>query len=217
VGRIAAGLMAAVTLAATGCGGEEESAPERAPKAPKLERSFQLTRPSGRVVARLCDGRRTTLKRTISVGFGCTVVDARAGAVTVVAARDRAGRVQRARFNAGVFRVVQRPSGLTEVILEGAGLRSCTERQRRARTVPTPDATRGTRRFRRLLANGSGRFRTRGHFAAGTVRGTRWGTQDFCHGTLLVVREGRLAVRDLVRGRTVELSAPESYFARARG
>jgi hypothetical protein len=103
------------------------------------------------------------------------------------------------------------------VILEGAGLRSCTERQRRARTVPTPDATRGTRRFRRLLANGSGRFRTRGHFAAGTVRGTRWGTQDFCHGTLLVVREGRLAVRDLVRGRTVELSAPQSYFARARG
>jgi hypothetical protein len=217
VRRVAAGLATAAAFAVVGCGSDEEPAPERARTAPELARTFDLRRPAGRVVARLCDGRRMAVKETVNVRLGCTVVDARRGAVTVVAARDRAGHTQSARFNAGVFRVVQRRSGLIEVILVGGKLGSCTARQRRQRVVPTPDAARGTRRIRRLLAAGSGRFRTRGHFATGTVRGTRWGTQDFCHGTLLVVRQGRLAVRDLVRDRTIELTAPDSYFARAPG
>jgi hypothetical protein len=207
-GPLAAGLATAAALVAVGCGGEEGSTP-------KLARSFQLTRPSGRVVARLCDGRRIAVRETVDVRFGCTVVDARRGAVTVVAARDADGHTQSARFNAGAFRVVQRRSGLTEAILVGGAFGSCTERQRHVRAFPTPDTPKGGRRLRRLLAEGSGQFRTRGHFATGTVRGTSWGTQDFCHGTLLVVRQGRLAVRDLVRHRTIGLTAPDSYFARA--
>jgi hypothetical protein len=169
------------------------------------------------VVVRLCDGRRVAVTKSVNARFGCTVVDASAGAVTVVTERARGGKTQSARFNAGAFRVVQRASGLTEVILVGGDLRACTARQRRARATPTADSTRGTRRIRRLLASGSGQFRTRGHFATGTVRGTRWGTQDFCHGTLLVVRKGRLTVRDVVRNKTIALTAPGTYFARAPG
>jgi hypothetical protein len=169
------------------------------------------------VRVRHCDGRREVVRETINVRFGCTVVDARRGSVEVVTARDGddGDVTQVARFNAGVFRVVQREGLLTEVILVDAGYRSCSARQRRERTVPAPDSTRGARRVRLLLGDGSGRFRTRGRFASAAIRGTKWGTQDFCHGTLLVIREGRISVRDLVRRRTVELTAPDSYFVRA--
>jgi hypothetical protein len=188
--------------AAAGCGDDEDAG------------SFELTRPSGTVVVRDCDGERSVLKGTAEEELGCTVVDARKGAVTIVTVREGGG-TQRARFNAGVFRVEQAQDGFTDVVLADSAERPCSSRERRERTVPEPDDARGTRRFRRLLADGTGRFRTRGSFASATVRGTKWGTQDFCHGTLVVVRQGRMAVRDPGRGRTVEVEAPGSYFARA--
>jgi len=64
---------------------------------------------------------------------------------------------------------------------------------------------------------GKGSFRTRGRNAAATVRGTRWGTQDRCDGTLVIVQRGRVSVRDLVRHRTVLVSAGHAYLARRRG
>jgi hypothetical protein len=207
------GFTAVALLAATGCGDDEQSKRQ----APGLRRSFDLVRPDGRVVVRLCDGKLIELRRTLNVAFGCTVVDARRGAVTVVAARDRAGHTQSARFNAGAFRVRQEPSGLTELILAGGPFRTCTARQKRERTVPAPDAARGTTRIRRLFGDGRGRFRSRGKFASATVRGTKWGAQDFCHGTLIVVREGRILASDLVRHKTIRLAAPASYFVRPPG
>jgi hypothetical protein len=186
-----------LVAAIAGCGGDDEPA------------GYELTRPSGTVVVRDCDGRRSVLEGTVEADYGCTVVDARRGAVTIDTG-------DRARFNAGVFRVERAAEGFTDVVLADSTERSCTARDRRESTVPAADHTRGTRRFRRLLAEGEGKFRTRGKFASATVRGTKWGTQDFCHGTLVVVREGRMAVRDSVRGRTVEVRAPGTFFAKAR-
>jgi len=197
------------TVAPVGCGGGED------PAGAELERRFQLVQPSGTVVVRDCEGERRTLEGTITARFGCTVVDARRGAVTVVTER-AGGGTQRARFDSGSFRVDQAGDGLTEVALIDEPARRCSARERRERAIPLPESTRGTRRFRRLLAEGEGMFRTRGQFASATVRGTKWGTQDFCHGTLIVVRRGRMAVRDLRSGRTAEVRAPGTYFARAR-
>jgi ferric-dicitrate binding protein FerR (iron transport regulator) len=70
---------------------------------------------------------------------------------------------------------------------------------------------------RRLFGDGKGSFRTRGRTAAATVRGTRWGTQDRCDGTLVIVQRGRVSVRDLVRHRTVLVRAGHAYLARRRG
>ena len=70
--------------------------------------------------------------------------------------------------------------------------------------------------MRRLWGNATGRFRTRGRFAAAAVRGTVWLTEDRCDGTLIRVRSGRVQVTDTVRNRRITLRAGQSYLARRR-
>jgi hypothetical protein len=67
-----------------------------------------------------------------------------------------------------------------------------------------------------LHATAKGRFRTRGRYAAATVRGTIWDTADRCDGTLVRVRRGVVSVTDLVRHTTVTVRAGHSYLAKPR-
>jgi hypothetical protein len=69
---------------------------------------------------------------------------------------------------------------------------------------------------RALWGKGKGRFRTQGRYASATVRGTFWLTADRCDGTLVLVRQGTVAVRDFTRRRTVSVRAGRSYVAPAR-
>jgi ferric-dicitrate binding protein FerR (iron transport regulator) len=57
---------------------------------------------------------------------------------------------------------------------------------------------------------------THGHSAVATVRGTAWLVRDTCAGTLVSVSRGVVSVRDLVRHRTVRVSAGHRYIARRR-
>lgn len=68
---------------------------------------------------------------------------------------------------------------------------------------------------RRLWGKGKGRFRTRGRYSSGTVRGTNWITTDFCDGTDTRVVAGVVRVYDLVAKKWVLLKAGQSYFAKA--
>jgi hypothetical protein len=68
---------------------------------------------------------------------------------------------------------------------------------------------------RRLWGKGKGRFRTRGRYASGIVRGTNWLTTDFCDGTEIRVVAGIVRVYDLVAKKWVVLKAGESYFAKS--
>jgi hypothetical protein len=70
-------------------------------------------------------------------------------------------------------------------------------------------------RTRSLWGNGKGNFTTNGRYAAATVRGTFWLTQDTCNGTLVRVRSGTVRVLDRVRHRMVTVVAGKSYLARA--
>ena len=70
--------------------------------------------------------------------------------------------------------------------------------------------------MRRLFGNAKGSFRTSGRNAAATVRGTRWGVQDRCDGTLVAVQQGRVEVRDLVKRKTIILRAGRTYVAKRR-
>ncbi|HEU0303849.1 MAG TPA: Calx-beta domain-containing protein [Gaiellaceae bacterium] len=68
---------------------------------------------------------------------------------------------------------------------------------------------------RRLWGKGKGRFRTRGRYSSGTVRGTNWLTIDYCDGTYTRVVAGVVRVYDLVTKKWIVLKAGESYFAEA--
>jgi hypothetical protein len=71
-------------------------------------------------------------------------------------------------------------------------------------------------KIRRLWGNGKGQFRTVGHFASATVRGTIWVTQDTCAGTLVRVVRGRVDVFDNVKKRHFLLGPGQTHFAARR-
>jgi DNA-binding beta-propeller fold protein YncE len=160
---------------------------------------------SGTVLVRVAGARRfVPLESVQELPLGSTL-DTRRGRVEVATERRRRGRVQRGVFRGGLFVVRQRAAAkyITDLILRGS-LSSC----------PDGSAT-AARRSRRLWGSTNGRFRTRGRHSAGAVRGTRWLTVDRCDGTLTVVREGTVAVRDFTRDRTILVDEGERYLARA--
>jgi DNA-binding beta-propeller fold protein YncE len=141
--------------------------------------------------------------RVIPVG---SLVDARRGRALLSSVRDRGGSVQQGHFSQGLFQVRQRRSEryLTELVLRGK-IGPCPRGKR---------ASAAARGSRRLWGDGRGRFRTRGRYSSGAVRGTRWLVADSCKGTLTVVRRGRVAVRDFTRDITTVLEKGERYLAR---
>jgi uncharacterized repeat protein (TIGR01451 family)/CSLREA domain-containing protein len=140
-------------------------------------------------------------------------LDTRKGVVRLRSAVTRDGsRTQAGRFSRGQFQVGQPASAaLTTLRMVGGGnfKKGCAPRK-------SANAA-GRRRPRRsLFGNARGRFRTRGRNSHATVRGTKWLTKDTCAGTLTVVRQGSVRVRDLRKRRTVTVRAGRRYLARAR-
>jgi DNA-binding beta-propeller fold protein YncE len=135
-----------------------------------------------------------------------STLDTRRGRVDVATERRRGGQVQHGVFRDGLFAVRQRRgrNPFTDLVLRG-----------RVGRCPAGEAS-AARRARRLWGSARGRFRTRGRLSSGAVRGTRWLTVDRCDGTLTVVREGIVAVRDFGLDRTVLVEAGERYLARRR-
>ena len=174
---------------------------------PDLGETIIVEPAGGRVRVRL-PGRRSFVRletlREIPVG---SVVDASRGRVLLSSVRSRRGGVQQGRFSKGLFQVRQRRADryLTELVLRG-DYGPCA----------TGSAMSSRAKRRRLWGNAKGRFKTRGRYSSGAVRGTRWLVQDSCDGTLTVVRRGRVAVRDFVRDRTTLVEAGERYLARPR-
>lgn len=83
------------------------------------------------------------------------------------------------------------------------------------RTTAGLEAQAKKKPVRRLWGKGKGRFRTRGRYSSGTVRGTNWVTTDFCDGTNTRVVAGIVQVYDLVLKKFIILKSGESYFANA--
>jgi hypothetical protein len=178
---------------------------------PVLGRTINVAPISGAVFVRTpraVRARRLMAGRTVPLG---STVNARRGKVRVRAANSRRGPLQAAEFYAGAFstRQILGRSPLTEI--RTIGSLACG---RSASLQPVATASR-VRPRRRLWGNATGRFRTRGRYAAATVRGTRWLTIDRCNGTQVIVTDGVVSVFDLVARRTVLVSAGQSYFAHA--
>jgi hypothetical protein len=82
-------------------------------------------------------------------------------------------------------------------------------RRTRALAAKKPPGT----TVRRLWAKGKGNFRTRGRYAASTVRGTFWLTADRCDGTLTSVKQGILEVFDFPKRKRLLVGAGKTYLA----
>jgi hypothetical protein len=173
---------------------------------PAIGVSVNITPVSGVVRVRL-RGTSTfvdlTSLRNVPVG---SELDVTRGRVRLVSAAG-ATKTQTADFYQGRAVIGQaRTAPLTTLKLSGPLV--CPKRK--------PSGAAQPQRVRRLWGNGKGSFRTGGKYAAATVRGTIWLTEDRCDGTLVRVRAGRVEVLDQVRHRRVILRAGQSYFARAR-
>ena len=133
-----------------------------------------------------------------------TQVDTTNGAIQLTAAR-AGGITDTSQFFDGIFTITQAgPAALTELQLNGGDF-SCVESSFSLQATRRP--------IRRLWGSGKGKYRTRGKYSSATVRGTIWKTEDRCDGTLTLVEEGVIAVRDFVRDADIVIRAGQSYLA----
>ncbi len=170
---------------------------------PQVNREVNVLPVSGTVkIKRKGSNRFVDLKAGEQIPNGSSV-DARNGRVTIVAAQSGT-KVERADFYDGLFTVTQSRRLTTLALTEQL---DCSRKARAAQKKP---------KSRKLWGDGKGKFRTKGRYAAATVRGTRWLTRDTCTTTKVTVRQGSVSVRDAVRKRTVIVRKGKSYTARAR-
>jgi Tol biopolymer transport system component len=183
----------------------------RAPQPPVLGKMVDVGPASGIVLVKKpgqTGFQRLRASARIPVG---STVDTTHGRVRLTSAANNHGAIQTANFHDGAFVVGQRGGqALTTVRLTGGDFRSCGRRSGDA----GPGARIARHRPRRhLWGSGTGSFSTTGNSAAAAVRGTIWLTEDDCEGTLIRVQRGTVTVTDLVRHKTIIVSAPGNYFA----
>jgi hypothetical protein len=204
-GAAGAYLLCALSTAST-------AAAAPAPPSPSFVKTVVVAPVSGTVLVRTPGApysTRLTAARVVPVG---TVLDTTAGRVRLTSANPRPGSVQSGEFFEGTFQVTQSRAGQGLVSLV---LRDTITRQ----SGCTPDTAHAAALSKRLLGllrgSAKGHFRTVGRFSAATVLGTNWGVRDRCDGTLTVVREGVVEVRDFVHHKTVVVRTGQTYLAKA--
>ena len=158
------------------------------------------------------------LTADMQVPFGAEI-DATEGRVNLVTV-DSDGTTYKADFYEGRFVLKkQLANGVTVLWLSGSNFKSeCKVAKKRAlQSVDKkkPKKVKKSKKVvRHLWGSGKGKFRTKGRYIAATVHGTTWLTEDRCDGTRSFVQEGVVDVRDLVKHKTIQLGAGQSYVAR---
>ena len=137
-----------------------------------------------------------------------STIDATNGRVRVTIALP-GGKRQSTDFFSGVFRVAQAKSGLATMALTGGSFAACKARRGSVEAAKA-------KTIRHLWGAGSGKFQTKGKYAAASIRGTTWDTIDRCDGTLIRVTKGKIAVTNLRTKRVVRvLKAGQSLLVKA--
>ena len=126
-------------------------------------------------------------------------------------------KTQTGKFGGAVFKVTQARSGLATVTLvsnafKGApSFASCKTKKGKAVIAAVSSKT-----LQLLHSSAHGKFRTKGKYAAATVRGTIWTIADRCDGTLTHAIKDTVTVSDFVRHKTIILRAGHSYLAKKK-
>jgi CSLREA domain-containing protein/uncharacterized repeat protein (TIGR01451 family) len=172
-----------------------------------------------------------------------SVLDTTKGQVRLTSATDANGNIQSSIFYGGEFSVTQKPGhALVTLKLVGGSFRSCRlsasakriVMRRMARDAAAGPVARAARHVSSSASakerrtdssapkrqvwgktDGKAKYKTQGRYAAATVRGTIWLTQDRCDGTLVRVRRGLVSVRDLKRKRSKLVPAGHKVLVRA--
>ena len=116
-----------------------------------------------------------------------------------------------------MFKVTQARSGLATISLvsnafKGApSFASCKTKKGKAVSAAVSSKT-----LQLLHSSAHGKFRTKGKYAAATVRGTIWTIADRCDGTLTHAIKDTVTVSDFVRHKTIILRPGHSYLAKAK-
>ncbi len=134
-----------------------------------------------------------------------TQIDTTNGTIQLTASR-AGGVTDTTQFFDGLFTILQGgATALAELRLDGGDFTCLESSSFSLQASKKP--------IRRLWGSGKGKYRTRGKYSSATVRGTRWKTEDRCDGTLTLVEEGVVGIRDFVRGADVDATAGQSYLA----
>jgi hypothetical protein len=141
---------------------------------------------------------------TIPIGATVDVTNGRLRLVTSTGTLTVSGAGVSASFK--LVRGTDRKKPVTELRLVKGNFAVCPRRKPRGSAATATVV-------RQLWGDGKGAFRTRGRFAAATVRGTNWLTADRCDGTFVRVRQGVIEVNDLPKRRLVTVRAPRTYLA----
>jgi hypothetical protein len=183
---------------------------------PVAEKTANLTPATGRVLIEVPGSSRfTRLTGAVSVPLG-TIIDATHGVVRLVSATDANGHTEMGTFYGGIFRLTQTTASvggrtllLTVLTLAGPAPTGCATSHKAKRA-----SLAARRRTRKLWGEARGNFRTVGRYAAATVRGTKWLTEDTCTGTFVRVAKDVVLLTDFPHNRTFSLAAPRGFLAR---
>jgi hypothetical protein len=198
------------------------TAQDPAPPPPVIGKSFNAAPVSGEVFIKLPGGPASdrasdttgpgfiplTEARQLPTG---TKVDARRGKMRLIAALPQKHKTENGIFGSALFGVTQPGRGADKGVATLALLEGLFP------GAPSYANCHGTshRVLQTLHSSDRGHFRSSGHYASATVRGTVWDTTDRCDGTLIVVKRGAVIVRDFVHHKTVVLHAHQRYLAKA--
>jgi hypothetical protein len=167
--------------------------------------------PSGKVLIKV-NGKFVPLTNFKQVPFG-TELDTTKGAVKLTSHDGSTGTFYQGRFKLlpglDTPMLGKKSKRVTVILLTGGNFKACSRTTAGADAKPKP---RG-KTVRHAWGNAKGSFRTKGRYAAATVRGTLWRTDDYCNGTLITVRRGKLDVLDQVKRKHFLVPAGTSYFA----
>jgi hypothetical protein len=98
--------------------------------------------------------------------------------------------------------------GFVQLVLTGGNLKFSRS--------PSVLAANSKKPARRLWGSGKGKFTTTGKYASATVRGTFWLIADYSDHTLVTVRRGLVAVKNLTTKKTKLVPAGHSIIVRPK-
>jgi hypothetical protein len=157
-------------------------------------------------------GKFVRLRAYRRLRFG-TELDTRKGRI-----RLRAHDRSRGTFYGGRFKLLRgldtplpgrKARRLLALVLTGGDFSKCKKRTTSGAAILAIEPV------RYAWGDATGSYRTTGKYAAATVRGTLWRTADFCTGTEVLVKRGRVDVFDRVKHKYVVVTAGHTYMALA--
>jgi hypothetical protein len=152
-------------------------------------------------------------------------IDTLHGTLKLVTAGLSVGKTQTATVTGGVYQTSQISKGISKGLtnlnlvygaFQGAPtLQKCMAPRKKSKAPDAQAAGLNLSILQTLRASAHGRFRTRGRYAAATIRGTIWSISDLCSGTRVRAIRDTVLVQDFVRHKTILLQPGHTYLALA--